>query len=483
MKSYKQVPKIKGNFCPVCNIECNDLRSTKVVFYNFKTNQNISKYIDLFICPHCNVRFANEEIFKTYFSKRNDFRPIFFVPNNNANAVELFKKIRSFPFGYVKSLKKAEATDIGSIANNKEVCNRKNLRLKCGKLFSIREVNMKASIKDISIAYVDKTCIVCNGEVYPYVSTIPVNDTHVVKIAGKYCRECERFFYHDLKLIKKILDDNDYATNYRINTDWYIDPVLKQQHTDLTSDGYSFYLKEEKTGIINKVIIISNKEKVDDSLNIYHYTSVVARNLLSDILYFGKRIISLNGKNYHVILSENTNSIIENNYILQKINIRKNGGYEYGPSNDEIVDVLLYSPFTKRYEISKVSYDAEEDYYYMDISKLKSFIEEYGNPGILIKVYSDTKKDEFDWLKKESILYELGYTTSKKDNLSDGKRQGIIAFVLDNGLMTSKEVINLLEFNIKTHQNNNVSKIKWKEDIEFTENYKVNPDRFIIAKI
>ena len=72
-------------------------------------------------------------------------------------------------------------------------------------------------------------------------------------------------------------------------------------------------------------------------------------------------------------------------------------------------------------------------------------------------------------LNDESVLALYGYTV-KANYLSDDERHSILEYVLNNGIMTATDVINLLEFNIKFKSNNlsmRKKKKKWHEDIQY----------------
>ena len=341
---------------------------------------------------------------------------------------------------------------------------------------------MKASIKQIYITDVDNKCVICKDNMYPYVNIVPINDTYVVKIPGHYCRNCKKFFYKDLKYIDDLLNKNDFAADYDIITDYYIKPAIRRKYSEFKSTFYTIYLKDDKTNVIEKVIVVSDKKEVVGGINVYHYTDIVARTLLADILHFHQKQIVLNNKNYCVISAENSKCISENSYIIDKLYIRENGGFYSYSGNNNIVDLLLYSPFTKRFEIINATYDKILKYYYVDMSKYKMFIDQYGNPGVLVEFFSDIRTDVPYNRKKESILHALGYNVSKTDDLSDNQRQSIISFTLDVGLMTTKEIEDLLKDLIKQNKGKNMAIMKWEKDIEFTKNYNINPDRFIIAK-
>jgi hypothetical protein len=71
---------------------------------------------------------------------------------------------------------------------------------------------------------------------------------------------------------------------------------------------------------------------------------------------------------------------------------------------------------------------------------------------------------------------------NKQANLSTQYRHDLLAEIIDLEILPAPRIVSFLNWlvNIHTHQSN--AQLKWKEDIEFVENYKANPQRFLIAK-
>ena len=238
--------------------------------------------------------------------------------------------------------------------------------------------------------------------------------------------------------------------------------------------------------------IVNDQEVQDVSRGVFYYTHWIAREILAGIIKPEKNgRVNINGTILNVLTSTNLDRIAKNaDSILQRVEIRKNGGYsrfgnrdEY---NNEIVDVLMYSPFTKRYEITRASYDKSSRSYYMDITRFRSFVREYGNPGIKIWAGVSGYKGggNFDMLNHESILYAYGYNVNQTNNLSAEYRHQILADVVDLNIMTVREIVKLITYNMNLHsqERNWLARKKWQEDIDFITDYRLEPDRFIIAK-
>ena len=313
---------------------------------------------------------------------------------------------------------------------------------------------------------------------------IPISSTQYVSLHGKYCGHCDKFFCEDLNTAQQKLNSYSKSLCYTLNYDFYIEPKLRKTNTDVKSCVYYFYLKEKDSNNSRKIIITSNKHEGSIEKDVYHYSDIISRTLLTSVYHFHKKQVVIENKNYRIIFSKPKNSDFISNRIIKTLCISKNGGLYLNSSNDEIVDVLLFSPVTSNYEILKASYNHEYDYCYSDLSLFKKFIIKYGNPGIPIEV-STCDSNGFISLKNESLLHAFGYSVSQKDNLTDQERHDIILDILGLNLMTPKEIILLLDFLINSHKNSKYdkAKLKWKKDMEFTMNYNTNTDNFLIVKL
>ena len=152
----------------------------------------------------------------------------------------------------------------------------------------------------------------------------------------------------------------------------------------------------------------------------------------------------------------------------------------------KITDVLMYSPFTDRYEMMHAAIDLITDECYVDNKIFRMFINKYGNPGVRISAeYRPSKWKQsamYDY-QEESILHAFGYNVSQSKNLSNADRRSILADVVDLEVMTVSQIATFLNFLISTHSDDKfeIARNKWERDYEYITNYKVNPERFLIA--
>ncbi len=224
---------------------------------------------------------------------------------------------------------------------------------------------------------------------------------------------------------------------------------------------------------------------------IYHYASADGRELLSAAFAPTRsKKGSLQGRSFRVTATVSADRY-SNEYFEQllpvKLKIQTGGGFYSSVRNKqyEIVDLLLYSPFAGRHEIIRATLDKESEYCFSDIRLYRQFVSQYGNPGIPLLFGSLDSNNGNDWnLRAESILKQFGYSVAKSDHLSAAKRQSILSEVIDLEILDIPKIISYLDFFCNSHHADKYSlnRLRWLEDRKFVENYKSNPERFLIAQ-
>lgn len=268
-------------------------------------------------------------------------------------------------------------------------------------------------------------------------------------------------------------------------------PEIVLQEKDIVITGK---LKNLDGGNVYDFAITNDHFKADSNKRIYHYSNTTALKILTALVRPElNRVAVFPRSSFEVVepaklhLGER-DDINGLGVLTHEIEIRKNGGYAYYFDRDEagndIYDVLLYSPYEKSLVVERVSYDAKAKSYYIDATRLRSFINKYGNPGVTFRTgtYSN---DPFESLGAESILHAFGYNVSQNHDLSDATRHAIMRDVVDLKLMTIKEIVRLLQYNINIRPQDRYSNARklWESDIDYIQNYKANPNRFIIGQI
>lgn len=251
---------------------------------------------------------------------------------------------------------------------------------------------------------------------------------------------------------------------------------------DVSNESYEFIIVEDK-----------NDENKND--NILLYTNDFAIELLSSSYIQDRHLCGLYNNQPVVIrqLIRNRKSAagLPGNICPSIINICHGGGcYSSIVSKTrKLSNVLLYSSFYNRYELSKATVINSKDAY-MDSRIFREFVHHYGNPLISLRFVNSVPSDDEDWndvygtLKKESIYKGYGYSASWLDGQDSLYRRMLLAEMIDLGIATVPEIKKYLTFLEKSHKSEKYTYAKncWREDREFVTSYNPNPNRFLSLK-
>ena len=374
-----------------------------------------------------------------------------------------------------------------SIINSSTNSEKKNDPFTGFEQVALNEMNTVAKIHIRSFRF--QTCPVCGIRLYKSFAAIPINQTTGVAYPFFSCGY--HFFAWPSKKLKRILGANKYTRKISIDRSFYF-PESGQLKEFLEKSAIKplVFLLMQESASRREIVVISNQyREISSECHILPYTDKNARQLLTEVFHNeSKNSIQYDGENYNIYELKEFEQFslpsVGYNYIASDVTIKTGGGFQSHIKNNycEIVDVLLYSPRTKRYEPIHATYDSREGECFIDITLFRNFINEFGNPGI--KVYpgisfggSFLNRD----LSDESLLHAYGYNVNSNDNLNDAERQSMIAEIIDLELMQQRKIVDLLTWLVKTRKNVRLeTKNKWERDIVFTLNYKANPSRFLI---
>lgn len=338
---------------------------------------------------------------------------------------------------------------------------------------------------------------------------VPLGRNEKAKVVGVECRKCHTLFVARSKSLRKLLQDNEHAKEMTLNGEslWnysYIRKKEAQQKKWLKKLHEKLMILSQVNGSIMLVTLKSNDEQVDcvitnnkepqmnQEYHIIHYSSLLAREIITSIYHF-PRNIKFGGKEYKVVRPYYPSACVGRKQIFpielmpSEMRIKPKGGYSTSIKNnyDEVVDVLLYSPRTQLFEIARATYNTLDGECYMDIGIFRSFVKEYGNPGLKLSFDESTTYGlSFDELRAESILHAYGYSVSESVGLTEAERRELLAEIVDLELLTTPYVVHLLDFFIRTHTSDKYyyARDKWTRDIKYISNYNVNPERFLIVR-
>ena len=339
------------------------------------------------------------------------------------------------------------------------------------------------------------TCTKCNLKLIDGIPFFRENPSKTIR--GKMCPSCHRYYIYGIHGLDSYLSTHFYLQRFRTRDSnlWVYskDAIIAREaewnhrkRLNETPFAMLLLVLEDINNKEHEIVVVSNRNYEDKTHNVLYFWTRTALILLTYAFhpdYKGKSL-TVRGKPYKITniyeRSDNTSSCAT----PQTIYLRKNGGYHdpQHPSYPRVI-ALVYSPFSNHYEGMAVTKDTDNDIYYVDSAKFRDFIYKYGNPGIQIGFYKKTGGYENRWsdLNDSSFLMDYGYNVSIRDNLPDNVRQQMLSEIVDLKIASVSDIVNHLNFCMSSHIKHPGAISCWQKDKEYISNYKLNPERFLIA--
>ena len=132
-------------------------------------------------------------------------------------------------------------------------------------------------------------------------------------------------------------------------------------------------------------------------------------------------------------------------------------------------------------------YCSECNKYYI-FESTYNYLKTLGHICCKIIEYQDLVENcsKFSAWQKKSLLAMYGYNVNKYHSLTPNKRHTILDFLIQNKIMRTYEIISHLEMLIRTRKNMknmNDAIYKWKEDIDYVQNYNKTNNSVIVKSI
>lgn len=366
------------------------------------------------------------------------------------------------------------------------------------------------------------TCPVCKTKLTPSYTMLPYLPDKKYKVTGYECRKCFCLYTSEAYYVEQVMLDNELSKGFTLDgiSLWNYSAVIEQQrrekelkqqeklNKERIKKDQSFLARQCQSAELlirvrfdmdsktedKKIIICKSPNDEDIERNIILYKSEIGREFLSAAFATARNKHGSVGPKSFIVLGEavfkeNKLSDVTYNIMPENLFIRPGGGYIGELKNKfcEIVDLLVYSPYTQRYELMKATYNNDSYECYTDVSIYRTFIKKYGNPGI-IPYFMDKngfyKKAIFKDcnLQESSLLNDYGYNVNARNNLSAADRQEILSEIIDLGIVQVYEVADFLSWLIRTRSQHPEARMKWQKDLEFVEQYQPNQERFLIVK-
>lgn len=155
------------------------------------------------------------------------------------------------------------------------------------------------------------------------------------------------------------------------------------------------------------------------------------------------------------------------------------------PGFGEGVTALIYCTRSNSPVRMSIHHCRKCDKYYINATSYHQYARKYGLPMLRLVVRRQAGSVYFNDWNKESELAAYGYSASENNGAIDSDRQRLLADLVDSGLMTKSEIVAWLEFLIRTRKNLDslIVQKRRKDDLEFLNQYHINEQRFVWAKI
>ncbi len=509
--------------CPCCQAYLSNIESFNVVMQHKKLPESKCGRYRLLYCEDCKVPFTTKELSKQNAGNHKGYHLPEFSCDGSISPNDVRRRM------HVPIIEDKEQSP-----TKQKISKQKTTKLlSAGSVKSIEEnlaQHISLSIvkppRFITGVYSNtmiignrQLCDKCRFSLEDSITYIPISKkaARCVKVPGKRCPNCGVLYVSDTikKDIIVTLSNNPFASAYRLlkkhpnigndsqgnasvglkkkkkhivipRADYSTEEEWQQQTTLAQYSSAILMLVYEHKDKICQYVIVNDEKEIDIDNNILHYSSKKARTLLSMALFPQSRAYLDKYEHYRFlsIVEKTTGKAITFPVIKKDIIVRTGGGYhEKNKPLAEVVNALLYSPFTHRLELVRASYDKEYNEYYMDPTIFRRFVDSFGNPGIPIRFSGHSFGSGYENLNEESILKVYGYNVSQTDGLLASERRAILTELVDLNIVTISRIVYLLGFFISTHPGDQYycARNKWDDDRKFIANYKANPNRFIIG--
>lgn len=475
-------------YCPVCHQRLVQRKPCEIMINSRKDNIGYRPYkLNALYCDRCDLPFVNEMTWRSVCKDSGAFVDVFLVKTSTAQAVRQQMSTKQSKQHHRNSKKH-------QIKRHFEVVENHTIHWKTTQ-------QIRSTPKEL------QNCPHCHSPLVPDNTLVPISKFEKLKVNGVCCRKCNQLFISklDAQKLSREIRDNRYSKGFTIDGKelwnaserereerWKKEKIERErkQRERLTAVSGSVVMICVSDGKVTTEYTVTGATTLKIEGNIVTYASETGRELLSAAFApERKKQGSIKGRNFTVtkVRYREEDNLITHRILPKNITIDEDGGYSSSVKNrfSEIVDLLLYSSLTQRYEIMRATYDKTLQYCYTDVGIFRRFVHQYGNPGLPIFFgdKSTSRRTALDKLHEESFLKKFGYNVSEADHLSDNERREILKDIVDMEIKTVHQVAHMLDFlyNLHSSEKDSLARLKWESDKKFIENYKVNPSRFLIS--
>ena len=488
----------KGNICPVCGDHITGREPCTVMITPPDQKRAIAYSCEVLSCANCDIPFAEERTGSAVFEKTGCWLSTFSTPKKCSTASiknKMYYRRERHP---VTRTKESRASTFELVENTAVVW--KTAQTICSQPKGLVE------------------CPKCKRKLHADYTLVPVTESKKAKVPGFLCHNCGTIYVTQSHELAELMRDNPLCKGFTLDglELWNAsirekrerqeearrlkEAERKKQSREVWAKRKE-HLRNTQDSVVMVCIkthgqireyIITNQETVPAGCGIYSYKSFEGRELLSAAFAEERdktgTLFDMDFEVVDVVFTQDHVHDLPDHILPVLLTIKADGGYISSVKNHnfEVVDLLVYSPISQRYELMRGTHDKEEQYCFTDISIFRRYIHEHGNPRTSLDFSSAASgRSNYYDLRSESVLMGYGYSVSKANNLSERERHEILAEIVDLGILKVNQIVNLLDFNCRLHSGEQYywARRKWEIDKAFIENYKVNPNRFLIVDI
>lgn len=486
------------NICPVCSERITEHKPCTVMLTAPDQKRSQQYLCNTLFCCNCNLPFADKSTGRTVFEATGYWLSTFSVPKRCSEASirnQMYYRRERHPVTHTKDSRASTFELVENAAvvwkTAQTICSQPKELIGCPK---------------------------CKQKLHADYTLVPVTESKKAKVPGLLCHNCGAIYVRQSHDLAELMRDNPLSKGFTLDGNELWNASIREKReqqeearrlkeADRKKKVHELWVKRKKLlqDIPGSVVmicikthnqvqefVVTNQEPALVDYGIFNYKSFEGRELLSAAFAAEREKTGvLHGDEFEVVNVVFAQDHIRNlpqHMLPVLLTIKADGGYisSIRNRNYELVDLLVYSPLSQRYELMRGTYDKEEGYCYTDIGIFRRYVREHGNPRTSIEFSSiaSGKSNHFD-LRSESVLMGYGYSVSEANKLSDRERRDMLAEIVDLGILKVHQIVNLLDFNCRLHCGDRyyLARAKWKGDKDYISNYRVNPDRFLIAQI
>lgn len=475
-----RLPMISGHDCPVCNTFISNYKP--FTLFGGYTKEGVRKTgVYLLYCDQCNLFFAREGQIEM-IARAKGFIPSTFPAEGTAS--EILEKAYSVPELPIRLEASYDGTDLFSpkrlvYSEKRQICLFCNGQLHrmesiipakkngnkilpgdgcdhCGVLFIDQNkqkivenwINQSPAAREsflVESGLEEDSAAITDQEAF---GTTELDKTEEMTVSGEFASEEMAFPGVNWDIENRTESEDDMAEETAVpQSDWEIEEMLNPADSD--TEESVIWDSNEAEGIV----IPEEKEKTEGTLTPEDDKSEV--------------------------------KTIPGN----QITIWAEGEDEdraFDDPDNEAVHLIVYAHGTQQYEKMRAIHNQRTDKSFTDISEYRQFAAQYGKPDLEIE-FGDTEVNPGSGLTNPGIQTALniyGYKVTQADCLPDTYRQELLGEILDLRILTQEEFSRFFVWLILfSGSHYPKAKEKWQQDIEFVKNYRLNPKRFLNARV